>query len=119
MPATATRVMFNSGNYMKYFLLALTSLLSGCASFDELDRSNFTNFGITSRIEGRERFYMVDYDPIGFSSDEKRKTERRIRWLEKYLSLNELCKNGYEITKEEKTVISKHRTERTVFGRCI
>ncbi|MBQ0797667.1 MAG: hypothetical protein KBT63_00180 [Porticoccaceae bacterium] len=103
---------------MKYLAILLTSLLASCASFEEIDRNNFTNFGITSRVEGREQFYMVDHDPIGFT-DEKGKAERRIRWLEKYLSLNGLCKNGYEIVKEEKTVISKNRTERTVSGMCI
>ena len=67
---------------MKYLAILLTSLLASCASFEEIDRNNFTNFtnfGITSRVEGREQFYMVDHDPIGFT-DEKGKAERRIRW---------------------------------------
>ena len=76
---------------MKRAIIAvLVAILAACAS---ADRRAYTDF----RFSG-ESFEMRALAASDYPEGDTRAEAIRIDWLERYLSLNGLCPNGYTIT---------------------
>jgi hypothetical protein len=102
-------------------LIVILLLLVGCSSLDRPYMSSFEPFTDNG---GQTTFrFRAHTASIPYPEDSKEGEAVRKTWLEKYLSLNNLCQNGYEII--ERKVVMRAETfagpARTIYytGRCI
>jgi len=81
---------------------AVASLLSGCASLDRIPMSSFEPFSDNyNQIMFK---FRAESASLTYPEGSKEAEATRMEWLEEYLKLNNMCKQGYEII-ERKTVV--------------
>lgn len=102
-------------------LVAVMLVISGCSSIDRNLMSGFEPF--TDDDGGVIFSYWADEATLTYPEDSPDAEAIRMQWLERYLELNELCLDGYEIV--ERKAVAKTRgiggiAHRIVYkGHCI
>jgi len=79
------------------FALSLFAL-SGCVS---MDRHYHTKFEPVTTQNGNQGFKYFALANIIYTPDKKEDEDIRMEWLQKWLTANNMCKNGYEITERK------------------
>lgn len=72
--------------------------LSGCVN---LDRNYHTKFEPIITKDGPQQFKYFALANMIYLPDSKEDEDIRMQWLQTWLTANNMCKNGYEITERK------------------